>query len=784
MKKFTSEFAPVPDWMSEEAQHTLGKGYLLPGETPRDMWWRVAHAAHQRLLKMGWDEGFCLQEELFYVMYKGWLGLASPVASNMGTNRGKPVSCYSVEVGDSISSIYSHKKEVARMSQEGGGVGISLSNLRHRGAPISRGGTSTGVVPWAIEYDVTARTVNQGGVRRGSFSFYLDIDHPDLEELLLAKDHSSGDPRGFIDSNIAVVVRDEWMESMLAGDEAKFTLFAKVLETRLKSGSPYILYIDNVNAQRPDCYKERGLEVKLSNLCFAAGTMVKVGDNTELPIEWLAKDKNTFFTDSASFHPLEGWSIEKRAAIAFYTGESDNTVRLHFEDGTFVHCTANHKVAMPNGYYLQAEHMEGKFIATGGKEGLLVTRVEPVEGTFPMYDLQVEANHNFFLANGALVHNCSEITLYTDENHSFVCVLSSLNLAKYDEWKDWVSPSGRTVPELGIWLLEAVVEEFITKARGEVGMGRAVRFAEKSRALGLGTMGLHLLYQQRGLPFASTCARELNIECHKFIAEETFRASRELAALFGEPEWCEGHGIRHTHRTAIAPTKTNSVISGAFSQGIEPINANVFTAVQAKGDYLRKNPVLEALLERKGYNTTTVWSEIIRNKGSVQSLPFLSLEEKEIFLTAREIDQMELIRQAAERQPYVCQSQSVNLFVYNDVDAETLLQMHITAWHWGLNSLYYLKSESSLVSNKNSTGFIITKPNCPYCTKLKEEVPFEYVEIDVKEAKARGYWDPEWKTVPQLWVDGVHVGGYDDWRNTQTQSPNDRDYGECQACEA
>lgn len=637
------KFLPVPEWMSEEAQHTLSEGYLLPGETPRDMWRRVAKAVHQRMVKMGWKGDFNLEEELFEVMYKGWLGLASPVASNMGTNRGKPISCYSVEVGDSILSIYSHKKEVSRMSQEGGGVGVYLSNLRHRGSPISRGGASTGVLPWAIEYDVTARTVNQGGVRRGSFAFYLRVDHPDLKELLLAKDHSQGDPRSFIDSNIAVVIPDDWMESMLAGDEDKFNLFSEIISTRLKSGSPYLLFIDNVNNQRPQCYKDRGLLVKTSNLC-------------------------------------------------------------------------------------------------------------------------------------------SEITLFTDEDHSFVCVLSSLNLSRYDEWKNWVSPSGRSLPELAVWLLDAVVEEFIVKARGEGGMGRAVRFAEKSRALGLGTMGLHLLYQKRGFPFASDEARALNIECHKLIQEQSLKASQELAKLFGEPEWCEGHGIRHTHRTAIAPTKTNSVISGAFSQGIEPIHANVFVAVQAKGDYLRKNPVLQEVLASRGMDITRVWNEIIANKGSIQSLPYFSEEEKQLFLTAREIDQKEIVRQAADRQPYVDQAQSVNLWVPNDADPLYLLDLHICAWKWGLNSLYYLKSESPLVSNKASSGYIITKENCPWCEKLKEEVTFEYIEIDLQEAKKRGYWNEEWKTVPQLWIDGVHIGGYDDF--VRMEKGDFPQLAECQSCEA
>jgi ribonucleotide reductase alpha subunit len=774
----TNNIKPVPDWMSEEAQHTLSKGYLLPGETPRDMWYRVASAAQTRLVKMGWKPTFDLQGELFDVMYKGWLGLASPVASNMGTSRGKPISCYSVEVSDSIASIYSHKKEVARMSQEGGGVGIYLSNLRPRKAPISRGGQSTGLLPWAIEYDVTARMVSQGGIRRGNYAFYTRIDHPDLPELLLAKDHSQGDPRTFIDSNLAVVITDEWMEDMLAGDEAKFNLFAKVLETRLKSGSPYLLFIDNVNNQRPECYKERGLEVRTSNLCVSPETLVTT-DMGNIPIKDLWGQVVTVWNGQT-------WSkvlVEK-------TGENQPlltvTVRLSNRE-TSLDCTTYHKWYAEGGREVRTHEL-----VPGQKlEPWVTPEGYPIEATILSVEDKGRVSDTYCfneplrhrgMFNGILTGNCSEITLYTDENHSFVCVLSSLNLAKYDEWKDWCSPSGKTLPELGIWLLEAVLEEFITKARGEVGLGRAVRFAEKSRALGLGTMGLHLLYQKRGYPFASDEARELNIEAHRFIDEQTLTASKELASLFGEPEWCEGHGIRHTHRTAIAPTKTNSVISGAFSQGIEPIHANIFTAVQAKGDYVRKNPVLEQLLEAKGLNTPSVWNEIIRDKGSVQNLTFLSEFEKKLFLTAKEIDQRELIRQAADRQPFVDQAQSVNLFVKSNISAKDLLELHILAWKLGLNSLYYLKSESTLVGSKDSSGFIITKDNCPWCQKLKEEVNFSYVEISLQEAKDRGYWRDEWKTVPQLWVDGIRVGGYEDFK--RIQGGDGKDYGECTACEA
>ena len=634
----------APEWLSDEGMQTLSAGYLLPGETPRAMFSRVAKAA----AVINEDES--LYEDLFECLWNGWLGLASPVAANFGTTRALPISCYSVHVSDSVSSIYSHLKEVAQLSKNGGGVGVYFGDVRPAGAPISGGGRSTGIVPWAQQYDLAARVVSQGGVRRGSFAIYLPIDHPDVPELLRAKDHTKGDPRKFVDSNIALTVSDEWIESMMAGDEKKQELFGEVLKTRMISGSPYLAFIDNANAQNPQCYKERGLKVSTSNLC-------------------------------------------------------------------------------------------------------------------------------------------SEIFLHTDENHTFVCVLSSLNLSRYDEFSSWKSSvSGRTVPQLAVHLLDAVVSEFIRKAQHRVGLGRAVKFAEKSRALGLGTMGLHTLYQKRGIPFKSEEARHLNVECHEWINCESDLASRELAAKFGEPEWCVGSGRRHTHLTAIAPTRTNSVISGAFSQGIEPIDSNYFVAKQAKGTFIRKNPVLEELFCKRGVDSS-VWDTILEAKGSVQHLStdILSDKEKEVFLTAREIDQFELVKQASERQPFICQGQSLNLFVDPEASAEYLFRLHLSSWKMGLKSLYYLKSSSLLTKRNSLEAVIVTRDDCPWCDRLKAELiqdDVKYKEITKTQAMSLGIWDSNFQTVPQLWMNSKHIGGYTDYVNSKSLYAKPSENQECEACHA
>ena len=381
---------------------------------------------------------------------------------------------------------------------------------------------------------------------------------------------------------------------------------------------------------------------------------------------------------------------------------------------------------------------------------------------------------------------CSEIFLHTDESHSFVCVLSSLNLAKFDEWKNWKGKNtGKTVPELTTYLLDAVVEEFCHKGDRLPSMGRSVRFARKSRALGIGTMGLHALYQSRGYAFKSEEARQLNIECHKFIKENAEKASRQMAKEYGEPEWCKGNGMRHTHLIAIAPTRSNSVISGAVSQGIEPIDANYYVAKQAKGTFVRKNPYLEKHLETLDKNTDEIWESILEMRGSVQHLEFLSAQEKDLYKTAREIDQFELIKQAADRQPFVCQGQSLNLFVDPEADPSYIFKLHLSAWKEGLKSLYYLRSSSILVKKSapkvaEQRVKIITKDDCPYCVRAKALLTQH--GISYKEIPRATVKDFAFATVPQIWLDGEHIGGYSELTEKLTGAEPAK-YNECAACE-
>jgi ribonucleoside-diphosphate reductase alpha chain len=302
-------------------------------------------------------------------------------------------------------------------------------------------------------------------------------------------------------------------------------------------------------------------------------------------------------------------------------------------------------------------------------------------------------NPKAYKDNGLKVHMtniCSEIVLHTDESHSFVCCLSSLNLAKYDDWKN------TNIIYDSIWFLDGVLEEFIQKAKGKIGFGNSVRSAEKGRALGLGVLGWHTYLQEKQIPFEGLLSQFETRKIFSQIKIESERASMDLAEIYGEPLWCVGTGMRNTHLRAIAPTVSNSKLAGNISPGVEPWAANVFTEQSAKGTFIRKNPTLEKILEEKGINNRITWDKILIDGGSVQDLEMLNDEEKEVFKTFKEINQLELVNQAGLRQQYIDQSVSLNLAFPSTATPKWINKVHLDAWKKGVKTLYYVRTESVL----------------------------------------------------------------------------------------
>jgi ribonucleoside-diphosphate reductase alpha chain len=542
-----------PNYMDDIAISMISKGYLLPDEDVFDAFRRVSKAAARRLKRKD------LQPYFYEAIVKNWLCLASPVLSNLGTERGMPISCFGINVGDSIEGIADANSELMRLTSQGGGVGIGMSRIRGRGKPIKDNGVSEGVVPWAKIYDSTILATNQGSVRRGAASVNLSINHPDIEEFLSIRRPKGDVNRQCLNLHQCVVIDDSFMKRVENREAKALRLWGEILKSRLETGEPYIMFEDNINNANPQAYKNNNLKVEFTNIC-------------------------------------------------------------------------------------------------------------------------------------------SEIALYSDELHSFICCLSSLNLARWDEWKGYKFENGMTLPELTCWFLEGVLQEFIDRGKNMRFMENTIRSATKGRAIGIGVLGWHTLLQSKELPFVGIQASSLTRIIFKFIQDEALKASRDQAKAYGEPEWCKGTGLRHSHHLAIAPTISNAHISGGVSPSIEPIPANVYNLKTAKGVFIKRNKILENLLEKKGYNIDSVWEQILKDQGSILGLPdyILSPEEKEIFLTFKEVNQLEIVKQNAIRQEYVDQAISLNLCFDPNDSPKDISMVHKEAWKLGIKTLYYLRTESVL----------------------------------------------------------------------------------------
>lgn len=281
---------------------------------------------------------------------------------------------------------------------------------------------------------------------------------------------------------------------------------------------------------------------------------------------------------------------------------------------------------------------------------------------------------------------CTEILEYTDEFKSFVCCLSSLNLLHWDEIVE------TDAVETLAYFLDAVYTEFIQKAEGIPFMEKALLFAKEHRSIGIGVLGWHSLLQSKLIPFEGLEAKMLNAEIFRTINDKSLIASMQLATMFGEPKMLEGYGQRFTTRLAIAPTTSSSFILGQVSPGIEPLESNYFIKDLAKGKFVYKNPYLKQLLKDKNQDTPEVWNSILIKGGSVQHLDFLDEREKGVFKTFGEISQLEIVQQAAQRQKFIDQGQSLNLMIHPDVPLKEVNALFYEAWKLGIKTLYYQRS--------------------------------------------------------------------------------------------
>lgn len=549
--------------LTEKGLETLVQRYLAEGETdPQHVFARVAVAGSNDLEHA---------QRLYDYISKLYFMPATPVLTNLGTDRGLPISCFLQEVEDSMKSILNHYKEAAWMGCRGGGIGTYWGNLRGIGEKVGDVGETSGIVPFVRVSDSITQAVSQGGVRRGVAAGYLPINHPEIIEFTEIRKPSGDINRKALNIHHGVLITDEFMEAVRDG--AMFALrspkdnhiveevdarglFQRLVETRLATGEPYMVFIDHVNRVLPKAHRKLDLKVTTSNLC-------------------------------------------------------------------------------------------------------------------------------------------SEITLPTGKDHvgrsrSAVCCLSSLNLLLWDEYKD----NFQFFLDV-YYFLDNVLEDFITRAPGE--LEQAVYSAWRERSVGLGVMGWHSLLQSRMIPWESATAKGLNINIFKRFHEMAEKANVVITEDRGSCPDAIDAGIcsRFTYKSAIAPTASISIIAGGVSACIEPIPANVYVSVTISGNHIIKNPYLQTILQDLGKDTDDVWISISEKDGSVQHLDYLTQDQKDIFKTAMELDQRWLLEQQADRTPYIDQAISFNLFIPPTIDKWDLLMLHYRAWELKIKSLYYLRSESS-----------------------------------------------------------------------------------------
>jgi len=525
-------------WLNEDSKEFLREGYLIEGVEPKERIRQIAERAEEILD----EEGFA--DRFYEYMSRGFYSLASPVWANFGLDRGLPISCFGSYMEDNIESILYTQAEVGEMTKQGGGTSGYFGELRPRGSPITNNGKSNGSYSFTELFDTIINVISQGETRRGQFAGYIDVEHDDLEEWLNIK--TEGDP--VQDIYYGVIIGDDWFQAMVDGDAEKRETWAKIIETRINIGVPYIIFRGNMNEGKPQVYKDKGYQINASNLC-------------------------------------------------------------------------------------------------------------------------------------------TEIALPATPDESFVCCLSSMNALHYDEWKD--TDAVETLTRF----LDAVMEEFIQETEGVQFMERAVRFAKRHRAIGIGVLGWHSYLQSNMIPFDSMEAMEKNEELFRTIKERSYEASEALADEFGEPDVLDGYGRRNATTMSVAPTKSSSVILGQVSPSIEPLKSNYFVRDGAKLKSTQKNRFLRAILAERGKDEREVWDRIANKDGSVQHLECLTDKEKEVFKTFGEIPQMAIINQAAQRQKHIDQAQSVNVSIDpGEVSVKEINQLYIEAWRKGVKSLYYQNS--------------------------------------------------------------------------------------------
>lgn len=543
----------IPEWYSTPAWKMFKEKYMVESEGDVKTRYQVIAKTLAKHLPKQYQQHY--EDKFFNLMWENILSPSSPVLANVGTNRGECVSCSGQYIGDSVNSFFKNLHETALLTKHGFGTSGYFGDIRQRGEPISTGGKADGAKPVMESFFECTNQISQGGMRKGSFAGYVNIEDPVFEELVdsLFIEHTG--------KNYGWNISDKFINRLKEQEPIASEKWEKALHAKALSGKGYLFFPDKANRHRPQMYKDLGLDIKATNLC-------------------------------------------------------------------------------------------------------------------------------------------TEIMLHSSEEYTYSCILSSINLYHWDKIK-----ASNAVFDSMVFL-DCLCSEFIESAKDKAGLEKVVEFTRKGRAVGLGVMGFATYLQSKRIIYDSLDSLQLNQQIFKHIHDETLKASQWLAQLLGEPEWCKGYGVRNTHRTAIAPTKSTAGLMGGMSESVFQDPAWVFTAGSSVGELPRIPPVFLQLMKDKGvYNQETI-TDIIQHLGSVQHVDWLDDHEKQVFKNAYECYPYWNYLLARERQKYLCQGQSLNFFIPDNEHTEELLSdlMTVCALDEEILSVYYVYMRNGVVIKDECTA--------------------------------------------------------------------------------
>lgn len=681
----------APQWMTTMGWQLFSQKYLNGDcKNPKEQYQRIAKTLSQYAPKEYpdfWDnvdywKGKDWETAFFDVLYDGFISASTPMLTNTGTDYGMSVSCSGAYVGDSVEDFYETRKQNAILTKEGFGTSVYLGDIRPRGSKM-KNGEANGSQPVAEMFVDDSIKISQGSARRGASAAYYPIDGADFNELVhYLETFTDG-------NNMGWCLTDAFREKLLNGDKDAISRWGEMLACKGNVGSGYQFFVDKVNRKAPKMYKDNDLKVKASNLCVAPDTVI------------LTRDGNKVISEVVDTE-VEVWNGEEWSNVEVVkTGSDRKVVKVHLSefinnkktrDVTLV-CTPEHKWYDRNGNVLRTYELQTglDLLSWTNPNGDKINHLYQYQEEHENVDTYCFTEHkrNMGVFNGILTGQCSEITLFSDSENTFTCVLASENLRKFDERPDKLA-------FVATVMLDCVAEDFITKAKVKGGMERAVKFTEESRALGLGAMAFHTYLLDHNIVWGSLESKYINEVMFSTIKAEATEATKWMAKVLGEPKLCKGYGVRNTHLLAVAPTKSTALIVGSVSEGINPQPAFVYTQTTPAGEVVRIDPSFLNLIKQKGLyvdendkETQEFLYDIISRKGSIQHRSEFTDDEKAVYRTAFEINPYDHLDLVSERQKYICQSQSTNLFVAN-MGAKEMSKLYLYAYlDENILSLYY-----------------------------------------------------------------------------------------------